>query len=44
MEFANMKFNEGLNARGFNCLLPILCTGKAFSILASGHVLKVMSA
>jgi tRNA 2-thiouridine synthesizing protein A len=43
MEFADMKFNAELDARGLNCPLPILRTRKALGTLTSGQVLKVIS-
>ncbi len=43
MEFADMKFNQELDARGLNCPLPILRTKKALGALGSGQVLKVVS-
>ena len=38
-----MQFDKELDARGLNCLLPILRTKKALADLASGQVLKVLA-
>ena len=38
-----MDYDKELDARGLNCPLPILCTKKSLSELASGQILKINS-
>lgn len=38
-----MQFDKELDARGFNCPLPILRAKKALTDMASGQVLKILA-
>ena len=38
-----MQFDKELDARGFNCPLPILRTKKALTDMSSGQVLKIIA-